>query len=572
MSVDGGCSRVDPSDAMHRRPLLGDESSEVTPSEMNEESPTAEPAGNTNVSSDSQLKITILSLSGVHVACRRDGKSDIAAQYDDEFSITASVSFMGSCDPDDLRVVSSGLCSTSGRLCVESRPIIVPHGMTDNLVAVWDDCPTTAMLPSDSSFSSMHHGLKRGKIPGGNMANPHLYIKLKDNEESNMAMKSANGESSTERPNPESTKSMTATDISATPTVAETEISSTVSRVDALHHGEIEVEQVLDETRHQSNTARIDTRSQSSPHSPVVLFEVHKGKHLKEELHGDRSHQGIDSNEALVNTPSINECSDVPEILQMQIALHVNVLPSDECEYDDTNQFVRSACQPSVDDGGAVAHLVLFPDILDFDTESLQKQLADEGQCMREMELPVRKRRTPKSSRSCEEQDHFNGYAWVDLDETAMIRVRLERCSSDEELPFSPNGEQLDFCRKSNEKDIFGDDGSIMVLSPNPSSCQESDSRTISSNDKTPSCNQKERKQNEQKSVNHETLHEYSGMQGNMQREANAHANAKQCSAFEGIFEFLSKAIGHCGEDVTGYQIDQTFSMDNSTIVTDLGH
>ncbi len=60
-----------------------------------------------------------------------------------KFAITASVSFTGSCDPSDMRIVSSGFCSLSQRLVVESLPVVVPNGMTDSLIAIWDDSPTS---------------------------------------------------------------------------------------------------------------------------------------------------------------------------------------------------------------------------------------------------------------------------------------------------------------------------------------------------------------------------------------------------------------------------------------------
>ena len=57
----------------------------------------------------------------------------------EKFAITASVSFTGSCNSSDMRIVSSGFCSLSQRLVVDSLPVVVPNGMTDSLVAIWDD-------------------------------------------------------------------------------------------------------------------------------------------------------------------------------------------------------------------------------------------------------------------------------------------------------------------------------------------------------------------------------------------------------------------------------------------------
>jgi len=334
----------------------------------------------------------------------------------------------------------------------------------------------------------------------------------------------------------------------------------------------------------------------------------------------------------LINTPS-SECSNVPEILQMQIALHVNVLPNDQYEYEHnmTNYHsVRSACQPTGDDdsGGAVAHLVLFPDLLDFDSDSLsppsspsllvKKQISESDDpassnsgCssiggVREMELPVRKRQitTPTSNKFSKRASASNHHAahryhhgreccdWVDLDDNAMIRIRLERCTPNDQVTFSPQVEKLDFCREATDEDCFGDDGSIVVLSPKPSSSEESDSRTLSSNDKTPSrgdeyddCVDQSHHIMEQGTSNNEdgvksgrekksqTNNQLSdSRQDEMAHDVASQSNAKQCSpfSFDGFFTFLSNTVVHCGEDAGGYQIDRAFSMD-STIVTDLG-
>jgi hypothetical protein len=103
---------------------------------------------------EARLKLTILSLSGIKVRtnARRKKYQQTKQQTPGEsssstktvtksFAITASVCFTGSCDPKDMLVVSSGLCSATGKLSVESKPVVVPNGMTDGLIAVWEDSP-----------------------------------------------------------------------------------------------------------------------------------------------------------------------------------------------------------------------------------------------------------------------------------------------------------------------------------------------------------------------------------------------------------------------------------------------
>ena len=108
-----------------------------------------------------QIKLTILDLTGIkvntvmggnchsHYSNRHRHSQQQYQQHQQHnqyhqplhsnFAISAMISFSGSCDPQDMCVVSSRLCSISERLVVESKPVVVPYGMTDSLIAVWSD-------------------------------------------------------------------------------------------------------------------------------------------------------------------------------------------------------------------------------------------------------------------------------------------------------------------------------------------------------------------------------------------------------------------------------------------------
>ncbi len=409
-----------------------------------------------NNNNESRFKITILNLSGISIrsiehAEKFGSPSRRCAQ---NFSITASVSFTGSCDPCDMRVVSSGLCSSSGRLICESRPVIVPNGMTDGLVAVWDD--SNYKSNCSSSSSTYGHGLgysnnsqedlegctslystdkiifgkKKGTILANPTARPHLYVTTRDmpssvdmdatdsggddnncnnlkhdsNDNSPMKIVDSSKHSDIMQKTTYSTAPSSITtgldmedeegdgdevdeedesDVSHGKRNLNTPIALADSRkcvslpIDLGHHRKKrEREQHHNKHRHQDqyqyNHNRNYRESSSTSKSSLSTFSQFsrspsRTKSTKSGPTPMTTNTNTDFHSlTVVNAPSSMETSStpIPEILEFQVALHTHQIPnpmtSSEEEYEDLNS-VRSSCPPQC---GAVAHLVLFPDLL----------------------------------------------------------------------------------------------------------------------------------------------------------------------------------------------------------------
>lgn len=369
------------------------------------------------------LKLTILSLSGIHVCPGDQNNQRRTRRPAQNFSITASCSFTGSCDPKDLRVVSSGLCTTSGLLVVESQPVVVPSGMTDGLIAVWDDSNQN-LRHQGSLYSSdtVIFGKQRGAISACPEANPHLFVQLHDNIQSQKDNfhRLLDIEDCAHCDTQDST---IVSSLSCGPDLDDTDISScpTAGTIKAAYS---------------------PSRTRRSVDDTIHCIS-------EEMIEEERLSNNIDC--AVVNTPF--QAAAVPEILEMQIALHINQVPMNHYNQDENDlgcHRVRSSCEPSSEGGGAVAHLILFPDILNENDGKGELDGAGNG---RILELPVRKRPVPLSgnhssvsgltsreanmsvsssrnrSRKCQTA---NPDAHVDLEETAFIRVKLEYCTEGE--------------------------------------------------------------------------------------------------------------------------------------------
>ena len=403
---------------------------------------------------DARLKLTIISLSGIHVRAHEPQYANCTNNLQEQrrsaqnFAITASVSFTGSCNPADMHVVSSGLCSATGRLFVESRPICVPNGMTDGLIAQWDDSPKPSYFHHQGSLYSTDttiFGKQSGSILACPSAKPHLFVDLKDNEQEDLRMIHSNLGL---------TQDLTSlSSLSYGPDMDETDVSTHPSlRSNGTRAADLEVireaasspDFISNQTLPRDNTGTSDSQTgiEQRRESPEPSTPKH-------------NMGGTDFNCAIINTPSETiETSSVPEILEMHVALHINQVPTHnpaegEYEYENENEnAVKSSCVPTDEGNGAIAHLVLFPDILNEDVEQRGSGNGGKSGTSRIFELPVRKRFSPmmRSSSSISGltrggDTEFSGRsrrgkrsvhdpeAFVDLGEDATIRVKLELCT-----------------------------------------------------------------------------------------------------------------------------------------------
>lgn len=274
------------------------------------------------------LKLTILSLSGIHVRATAQKHHRRSKRRAQNFSITASVSFTGSCDPADMRVVSSGLCTQSGLLVVESQPVVVPSGMTDGLMAIWDDS-TQGLRHQGSLYSTdtVIFGKQRGTISACPIANPHLFVALRDNVQDQVNGLLSNQEYAAVGDTQDST---VASSLSYGPELDDTDVSSCLTGGTRTGMGP------MSPISTRKNREEPNPPETPQPKSLYVTSEEHQQEEMSLRRMSPRRNSiaastctASNGNHcAIVNTPfQAAETPTVPEILEMQMSLHINQVP-----------------------------------------------------------------------------------------------------------------------------------------------------------------------------------------------------------------------------------------------------
>ena len=488
-----------------------------------------------------RLKITVLSLSGISIQTL-DCSSQTASQCPTkQFSVSASISFSGSCDPKDMKVASSSICSASGLLSVESKPVIVPDGMSDHLVAVWDESISSNLNRDLGGLSALKNsiliGEQKGAISAIPKSNPHLYVVLREENSDSPAKREATSGSTVM-----STHSL------ETGTEDSSMVKPPLAGTEASNYSENFTEDDSDTFYTHSSQTEIEIVPSQSGYFAGDIRN-------KNNLHANSSQDILFT---ILNTPSSDKDkkTTVPEILEIKISLLVNQIPSQsgDDEYEDAN-FVRSNYSPSADGSEAVAHLVLFPDILDDNQNENNKN-------GRILQIPVRKSINPisKSVKPTVDNDatwtRFLGdpKVCIDLDESSMLWIKVEPCSKNDEIMFDSKNRNPSFveeidCLQKVEPTVSPDDSAIINDIPNTqdSMVGQGDAVSISSD------------------VGTATPKHDSQFVASTKAKQNT-ASAYMCSpifGLEGLIKSFNGMMMHCGDDVRAFQIDDA-SMDST--------
>jgi len=588
------------------------------------------------------LKLTILNLSGIRIG--RDTNSshnrgstsfdNFATSHStdssvpDHYSITASVTFTGSCDPSDMRVVSSALCSTSGRLLVESRPVVVPVGIANGLIAAWDDSSETLTIPRDRSLHYDNVLAKsKGFINAIPQALPHVFVRL---NELKCASPLKTLFSTRELMNIESTLGLsTISSLSEGPELDDTELR-TLADDDRNDKEDLEMQSILRQNNDISKccSKTVDLTVDQSDQSNRDGQTYHESLCTEDSF----NHR---NNLMVVNTPSqSDESATIPEILEMQVALHINEVPhqtdhEEYLEYDEKIT-VKSACLPCSDGGGTVAHLVLFNDFL---LNEMEEGFRENGRDIEDggiVVLPVRKRTSPlyrgvpsischsnkliqesngaTSQQLCSPLSH-NNEIWVDLEDDATISVRLERCTVEDD-PFRDREVDQDLHKKESPNvSLLKTTGKVNSNPQTPSRDQETfqpadfvknsnffkqntltrtaafssqnkclDGMNYANHDEDDRLSDKAQpdltgsyvgskcivSHKDTKGVKSTILGDASKLKMAMKPPRMMCAPALD---FDGLLKTITNLVSHCGDDVQGYDIHGVMSMD-STIHT----
>lgn len=561
---------------------------------------------------EARLKLTILSLSGIKVRKNTRRKDYHQSKYSTggectapkpstkSFAITASVCFTGSCDPKDMLVVSSGLCSATGKLSVESKPVVVPNGMTDGLIAVWEDSPKTTYYHHQGSIYSTENilfGKTHGSITACPESRPHLFVNLRDNS---LLEQTSNDLIMLTGSNMGKTQDSTAvSSLSFGPEMDETEISSCPS-VHSYSTRFMELQKIQEsstltdlETNHTLPRNNLRSMYPSSNNESRIPS-------LRPSPTSESCHVEDYNFSAVINTPSqtMLESSSVPEILEMHISLGIHEVPllnhSNVDPGHSISDSIQSSCVSTPEGGGAVAHLVLFPDILGEQShpecDGYEEDDCYHSEEFKILEIPVRKRLIPliRSSSSvsgltsrCDTTGSASRNrrftrepeAYVDLDENAVIRVKIELCREDDIQSLGGNeslclADDFQDCttHNSDERDRAKESAIYSIL----------EEQVVDGNVHTPqNTSLEEGQMNDVSAADGQEREAQSNRLGNTkdnleQTKTSSVANILLCSPrfdFSNLIQTVSGMLMNCSDDVRGFQNGDAASMD-STIYT----
>ena len=520
---------------------------------------------------DTRLKMTVLSLSGIHVTAsdhHYSSRNQVKMNSAQNFAITASVSFTGSCDPTDMHVVSSGLDSYSGRLFVESRPITVPNGMTDNLIAIWDDSQLSHNHGSIYSNDAIVFGKTRGTIQANPYVKPHLFVNLKDSQEEckqDLQMIQSRVGHTEETAVSSLSPELELDDMEAStsfPSLQPIATNTTLRR---------NLSMIRENNSNRNLSPCNESASPPPPPNSTPYTEPKK-----------------EFDFAIVNTPSAyNEAAPVPEILEMHITLHINQVPTlnatdGHIENEDISS-VKSSCVASAEGGGAVSHLVLFPDILNENNDS--DELIEPGSS-KILELPVRKRMLPlvkgsstvsgltdnhSSSSSVRGRFYNEPEAYVDLGQDAKIRVKLEVCTEEDIEKMQDEDCQVELYKTdTTDLSLVNDDDNDARLNPNDENLNTDNSLEGQVNgDNVSDLEDDEEDSPEVLAAAKQALNGQKGKLSVMNKTEKTEDSKLLCNGlnFESVLKSFTGMIMHCGEDGIELGLGAGGSM-GSTIYT----
>lgn len=435
-------------------------------------------------------------------------QTPLSSGFNQNLHISASVTFTGSCSPMNMRVVSSSLCSTTGRLAVESLPVVIPDGMEDGLVAVWNN---TSPLDQNDSTGQVIPSFDRskGRIMAEPDSKPHLFLTFPEHKELTREVNKF-GNFSDENTNVMNDRKclLNLKPINNISKISSVNLFTTINAgngskdsinskkmyynggvftgmtqlpilrpkvnkplpmtcsvscklSDLSELGETDVSSIRDEISKKNMSSRLEFRTSGSSYHPcsqnftsgtengdcVINNLVSNAKVI---LPKNKDHNALNS----LSMNKNNVTRSLPEVVELHVSLQVKPTTSlltDVCSFDEIVH-VQSACAATVEGGGAVAHLILFPEDRFLDSTVCKD---DEHENGRLLELPIRKRIVPLESRINISSTHnqtiydnvnsdplehrsFGGFQsfgknvptlWVDLEEDAIIRVKLERCT-----------------------------------------------------------------------------------------------------------------------------------------------
>ena len=459
-----------------------------------------------------RIKITVLNLTGITVRTKSVNNQNLA--------VTAAVSFSGSCDPQDIRVLSSEFCSSSQRLVVESSPIVVPNGMTDSLIATWNDniCNTRYnMTTSSPSF-----GEEKGSILAKEKTVlPHLVVSLQGYE-SITCCGQASPTSISKNDDGTMEESVTDDEQEQQPIFHIDVLSPTRPDIDFTDKNTLSMLQQWSETKGINTTKIVH---EILPEAYPVELPI-QGKHfdsnttnktlsvtlcdhtistennitsdnLRQSLSTNGSH--LDASQTIINTPSQQQHlldRFAPEILEFNVSLRIhNVQTQDryntgaengetERRDEEVYNINQSSCFPTAYNRDTVAHLVLFPDIIR-DPSLLSSEIPENESSITTEDLDLKSSCNPVTSRIIE-LPLRRKRSTLELTDVSSISDLTCQCQSvassseNESKQFYPTGHSTN----SDADALFVDLDDDAIITIQLQECSEEDNEALDKKDR----------------------------------------------------------------------------------------
>mmetsp|Transcript_2260 Transcript_2260/g.6585 ORF Transcript_2260/g.6585 Transcript_2260/m.6585 type:complete len:630 (+) Transcript_2260:322-2211(+) len=373
-------------------------------------------------------------------------QSQINPNQRGNLSLSAAVSFSGSCPPQHMHVLSPALCSKTGRMIVESDPVL-RHGedVADHsihsathevdgtiahvLVAKWDgaDAYTDDSITGDgqrndisdietagtggamsTESSKSEHWRRRRETTfrrmgsGSNMSQPHMTVKL------HRSAASDDGDGSTKVYSCHSVRD-----------------SMSPLKLPPFHNVRVAKEEEFQQPQQGGEEEEAQrTRESEGTNGDANIFRMDGGGSLPSVLRvpsplpsptstkDSRPTSPALGDFAMSTKPSPPVSTNLPDIIELNVALLVGRDLASNVDGDSGGILQPHDNSVSLEPIGGIAHLVLFP-----------KDMPDGGSSI--LELPVRKRSQGAANNAAPKASNSR-HLLVELGDNALLRVRIE--------------------------------------------------------------------------------------------------------------------------------------------------
>ena len=374
-------------------------------------------------------------------------QSEIHPDQRGNLSLSAAVSFTGSCPPQHMHVLSPSLCSKTGRMIVESDPVLrhgedvadhsihsathEPDGTIAHiLVAKWDGADAAEDFPTADGQRNDISDSETAATNGAASTESSKSEHWRRRRESTFRRK---GSSTVSQPHMTLNLEHRSTTDSGSAKVYSTAASNSIRRnsvsppqLPPAHSTRVKREQRSQQQEEErgEEADEVDTL-EGKDENDVNVFRTTDGDSLPLVLRGIPSPPPSPTNGSRPPSPILNDSAvstkpappvsnNLPDIIELNVELLVGRDLASNVDGYSGGVLQAHENAGSIQPIGGIAHLKLFPKDMPPDCSSSI------------LELPVRKRSHPSTAHNRALAEVSNGHPVVELGDSALLRVRIE--------------------------------------------------------------------------------------------------------------------------------------------------